>query len=149
MIWLSMFTYGCCDGRRHYGELAGRIMGVTERIRGGVDYTVMRATREEERSEALMRVEGYTPTKGMHGDTVMWTYTCQSATDARIRAWSGELRGAFVALQSTARTYCPDLGEKRLQQWVIEAHDVFETRVRKRPREATNRRAAQFLRRGV
>ena len=86
LIWLSMFTYGRCDGRRHYGELAGRIMGITERIRGGLDYTATRVARAEERNEALMKAEGYTPTKGMHRDTVVWTYNCQSATDARIRA---------------------------------------------------------------
>ena len=88
----------------------------------------------ETKSKDNLAIKGYTPTKGMHEETTFWSYSRQSASEARFRTQGAEFRRAFVAMQGTARTYRGEEGERTTQLWSTEEHDVFEVRVQKKAR---------------
>ena len=64
----------------------------------------------------------------------IWSYNCQMANATRLRDWSRELAKCFVLMQGTSRTYDPDKGERGLQQWSTDDHDIIEAKVAKKTR---------------
>ena len=90
--------------------------------------------REQQSSESL-RSEGYDPKFAFRGKSSVWTYNCQMADAGRMRLWGEEFEGEYVALQGTQGTYRPECGERALQQWSSDTHDVIEFKVQKKKKK--------------
>ena len=138
LAWFMTFiSYGTADDRRHYTELHEPIIGHTENRRGGVKALAMRRLSAAERateeaSEQRMVREGYNPTRGLHRWTHVWSYNCQMANEGRLKEWGHEFKDCFALLQGTQRTYEPCKGERSIQKWNTDTHDIIEHRARKR-----------------
>ena len=104
-----------------------RTIGDERAERGGLLYTPMR--RRDEDDERTM---GYGPGKGLHVRTTFWTYNCQMMNRTRAQEWSEEMKGAFVMMQGTQATYDVHHGERHLQYWSTDYHDVWEAKKQKR-----------------
>ena len=47
---------------------------------------------------------------------------------SRAKEWSEELKGSFVGMQGAQATYDPSKGERAVQLWSIDHHDVWEAK---------------------
>ena len=134
VVLLSLATCSQADHRRRFQELAFQALGSTERWRGGVTAYCMSAIQGEQDSHERLKQEGYDPSFGLRHKTKVWSYNCQMANNNRIRMWAQEWQDCFVLLQGTSRAYDETKGEKTLQLWHTDTHDVFEAKVAKKTR---------------
>ena len=97
----------------------------------GIKRLPMDAQKREEASLQRMKDEGYCPSNGLRYFTNVWTYNCQMANVERIRDWGHEFKDSYALFQGTQRTYDVSTGERSLQQWRTDTHEIYEARAPK------------------
>ena len=79
-------------------------------------------------------MRGIDPRKALRDRTRVWSWNCQMASDERLKWWAPCFRDTFVLLQGTQRTYNLDRGERAIQKWTLDYHDVLEFKVARKAR---------------
>ena len=128
-------SYGT-GNRRLYGEVQVGFGDALAKGRSMVEVPFQRLNRAQREKElrGIDRLckEGLTPEAALRGKTRVWSWNCQMANPDRLGWWSPCFKDSVVLLQGTQRTYNADRGEKALQQWTTDAHEVIEFKVARR-----------------
>ena len=138
VVAATVFSMGHAT-RKSFVELAVPTCVHSVRRPGGVsEFRYSRISlnvyERERQSNECMLEEGYDHKFAFRGKSSVWTYNCQMADVSRMRAWGPEFKGEYVALQGTQGTYRPEFGERALQQWSSDTHDIVESEFRRRGR---------------
>ena len=113
---------GSDKGSRESGASEMRWGGGEEEELGG----------QEAEREGSSAGESYHPVRGLRRQTMFWSYNCQMMNSTRAIEWSDELKGTFVCMQGTQATFDIAKGERSLQLWRTEHHDIWESKQPKR-----------------